>query len=138
MYLFIANIDHSLNIKQLHLLMGHYNICLHRREQLYINIVMTRCKTIVCQRESFTYFDAEFWEADVLPLPKKIIARCPQIGWRWGKEIVCELNCPTWPLGEEKEILKWFSSNNPLKRGNLLQGRSCETKRGSWLLLGPL
>lgn len=72
--------------------MGYYSICLHRREQLYINTVMTRYKTIVCQRESCTYFDAEFWEADVLPLPKKITARCPQIERRWGEEIVCKLS----------------------------------------------
>lgn len=106
-YLFIANINHSLNIKQLHLLRGHYNICLHRREQLYINIVMTRYKTIVCQRESFTYFDAEFWEADVLLLPKKIIARCPWIGWRRGKEIVCELSnlLISWRKGNPKMVL---------------------------------
>lgn len=92
LYLFIGNINQSLNIKPLHLLMGHCSICLHRRERLYINTVMTRYKTIVCQRKSCTYFDAEFWEADVLPLPKKIIARCPQIGWRWVEEIVCELS----------------------------------------------
>lgn len=92
MHLFIANINHSLNIKQLHLLVGHYSICLHRREWLYINIVMTRYETIVCQRESCTYFDAEFWEADVLPLPQKIITRCPQFGLRWGEEIVCKLS----------------------------------------------
>lgn len=31
---------------------------------------MTRHKIIVCQGESCKYFDAKFWEADVLPLPK--------------------------------------------------------------------
>lgn len=51
--------------------MGHYNICLHRRELLYISIVMTRHKVIVCQGESCKYFDAKFCEADVLPFPPK-------------------------------------------------------------------
>lgn len=53
---------------------------------------MTRYKIIVCQGESCKYFDAKFWEADVLPLPKKIITRCPQMGLRWGEEIFCKLS----------------------------------------------
>jgi len=88
-HLFITDITHFLDNKQLYLLMGCYSICLCRRELLYIGIVMTRYKIIVCQRESCKYFDAKFWEADVLPLPPKNHYKMSSVGAEMrGREIL--------------------------------------------------